>query len=125
MVISVHVYSAPKSLCGEAWSGCTWVFCLLCTLLGSSFIPFSLSNSKRDNKLQKSFNRLHDVFQIIALISYSKQTTVLNGCKASGPELYKKKKKKKVEQTERESSKKHSFMISTLVSALASLGEGL
>lgn len=36
--------------------------------LRSSFIPFPLSNSKRGNELQKSFNRLHDVFQIIALM---------------------------------------------------------
>lgn len=93
--------------------------------LGSSFILFPLSNSKRRNELQKSFNRLHDVFQIIALmflipnrlLSLMVAKQVVLNCME--------KKILKVEQTEKESSKKCSFMISTLVSALPFLGEGL
>lgn len=33
-VIEVHICGAPKSLCGEACSSCTWVCSLLCTLPG-------------------------------------------------------------------------------------------
>lgn len=56
---------------------------------GLASVPFPLSNPKRGNELQKSFNLLRNVFRDNCTdVSYSKLTAVHNGYKAGGPELY-------------------------------------